>query len=81
MLLGIHRGADGEAMVQTMAAHDRQRHARLLRRGQLAWLTRGVHVGHDRHYLSLHVDDVLLANYCWDVSEHTVDTDPPPPCG
>jgi hypothetical protein len=76
VLLGIHGGADGEAMVQTMAAHHRHGHAQLLRRGQLAWLTRGAHVGHDRHYLSLHVDDVLLANRMWDVSRHAGDGDP-----
>ena len=76
VLLGIHHGAGGETMVQTIAAHHRQRHAQLLRRGQLAWLTHGIHVGHDRHYLSLHVDDVLLANHSWDVSRHAGDTDP-----
>lgn len=70
-LLGIFRHADGrEEMVQTFATNPSQSHAQLLRRGQLNWLTAGTHLGCERHYLSLHVDDVMLANHVWDESVH-----------
>ncbi|WP_432502598.1 hypothetical protein [Kineococcus arenarius] len=37
-------------------------HGLLLARGLLTWVTRGTHLGLERHFLSCHVDDVLLAN-------------------
>ena len=33
--------------------------------GLVAWVTRGVHLGLDRSYLAVHVDDVLLPNVRW----------------
>jgi hypothetical protein len=73
-LIGIHHKADGrEEMVQTFAASTLQSHTHLLRPGQLRWLTRGVHLGFERHYLSLHVDDVLLPNPSWNVVTHSSD--------
>ena len=76
-VLGIHRLQDGrEQMVQTFATNSLQSHTHLLRPGQLMWLTRGVHLGFERHYLSLHVDDVLLANPSWNVATHASDHDP-----
>jgi hypothetical protein len=76
-LLGLHRQHDGrEQMVQTFATNPLQTHTHLLRGGQLRWLTHGVHLGLERHYLSLHVDDVLLANPSWNVATHTSDHDP-----
>ena len=48
----------------------------LLRRGQLAWLTRGRYLGHDRSYLPLQVDDVLLPNHGWNAASKTIDVTP-----
>ena len=76
-LLGIHRQPDGrEEMVQTFDANPTQVHGLLLCRGQLAWLTRGTYLGYERHYLSVQVDDVLLANHSWSVGAHRSDRDP-----
>ncbi|MBV9915250.1 MAG: hypothetical protein JO153_02015 [Solirubrobacterales bacterium] len=76
-LLGVHRDGDGrETMVQTFAASPTQRHALLLRFGQLAWLSRGAHLGFERNYLPLHVDDVLLGNHSWDLTTHSSCADP-----
>jgi len=73
-LVGVHRRRDGrEQMVQTFDANAGQIQAQLLRRGQLAWLTRGRYLGHDRSYLSLHVDDVLLPNHGWNADAQTID--------
>ncbi|MGA2010099.1 MAG: hypothetical protein ABSH51_06150 [Solirubrobacteraceae bacterium] len=74
-LLGIHRRADGgEEMIQAFAANAEQSHAQLLRPGQLRWITRGTHLGCERHFLALHVDDVLLANHSWNEVTHASDT-------
>ena len=73
-LVGIHRRRDGrEEMVQTFDANAGQIQAQLLRRGQLAWLTRGRYLGHDRSYLPLQVDDVLLPNHGWNAASKTID--------
>jgi hypothetical protein len=73
-LVGVHRHRDGrEEMVQTFDANVGQIQAHLLRRGQLAWLTRGRYLGHERHYLPLQVDDVLLPNHGWNAASKTID--------
>jgi hypothetical protein len=74
-LLGIHRDRDGrEQMVQTFDANSSQVHGQLLRQGLLSWLTRGAHLGYQRNYLTLHVDDVLLPNHSWDLEQHATAT-------
>ena len=73
-LVGVHRRRDGrEEMVQTFDANAGQIQAQLLRRGQLAWLTRGGYLGHERNYLPLQVDDVLLPNHGWNAATKTID--------
>jgi hypothetical protein len=75
-LLGLHRDRDGrEQIVQTFDANSTQVHGQLLRQGLLVWLTRGVHVGYQRNYLSVHVDDVLLPNRGWDPDRHATGTE------
>jgi hypothetical protein len=73
-LVGVHRQRDGrEEMVQSFDANAGQIQAHLLRRGQLAWLTRGRYLGHERSYLPLQIDDVLLPNHGWNAASKTVD--------
>jgi hypothetical protein len=75
-LLGIHRDGDGrERMVQTFDANSGQVQGQLLRQGILAWLTRGTHLGYQRNYLSVQVDDVLLPNHSWDPERHATAID------
>lgn len=75
-LLGIHRDGEGrERMVQTFDANSGQVQGHLLRQGILAWLTRGTHLGYQRNYLSVQVDDVLLPNHSWDPERHATATD------
>lgn len=76
-IVGVYRHDDGrEEMVQTFDANSHQSQGQALRRGQLAWLTRGSHVGLDRHYLSVQIDDVLMANHSWNVATHECDRRP-----
>jgi hypothetical protein len=75
-LLGIHCDGKGrEQIVQTFDTNSAQLHGRLLRQGLLAWLTRGVHIGYQRNYLAVHVDDVLLPNHGWDPERHATGTE------
>jgi hypothetical protein len=76
-LVGIHRHADGrEEMVQLFDANGNQAQGQILRRGQLNWLTAGTHLGYEGNYLSVQVDDVLLANHSWSVNGHRSDQRP-----
>jgi hypothetical protein len=36
--------------------------------GIVAWMTRGIHLGYQRNYFAVHVDDVLMANGRWSVA-------------
>jgi hypothetical protein len=63
--IGIY-GHDGrEEMVMTISLNEFQTHSRVLAHGVVEWLTRGVHLGHWRNYLSVHVDDVFLPDDRW----------------
>jgi hypothetical protein len=76
-LVGIHRHADGrEEMVQLFDANPYQAQGQILRRGQLDWLTGGTHLGYERNYLPVQIDDVLLANHSWSVNGHRSDQRP-----
>jgi hypothetical protein len=47
--------------------------------GLVGWLTQGVHLGMDRSYLAVHVDDVLLPDVRWVAGAHcTPGADCPP---
>jgi hypothetical protein len=77
VLLGIQRYDDGrEELIQTFNANANQAQGQILRQGKLSWLTHGSHLGLNRNYLSVHVDDVLLANYSWSVERHASDQRP-----
>lgn len=77
VLVGIRRSPGGrEEMVQTFSVNSIQAQGQILRRGQLDWLTRGIHLGLERNYLSVHVDDVLLANYSWNPEHHESESHP-----
>jgi hypothetical protein len=67
--LGIYTHPDGrEEMVMTVDGNENQIHAQLLRHGMLSWATRGVHLGYQRNYFEMHVDDVFLSNDRWDTT-------------
>jgi hypothetical protein len=66
-LVGVVTHADGrEEMVCTVDGNAGMIHVQLLRHGMLRWVTRGVYLGHQRHYLALQVDDVFLSDDSWD---------------
>jgi hypothetical protein len=66
-LVGAVTHADGrEEMVCTVDGNAGMIHVQILRHGMLRWVTRGVYLGHQRHYLALQVDDVFLSDDSWD---------------
>ncbi|MGW7007757.1 hypothetical protein ACWGCW_34395 [Streptomyces sp. NPDC054933] len=57
---------DGRSeLVVTFAYNQYQQQFRLLARGMVEWMTQGIHLGADRNYFSVHIDDVFLADDRW----------------
>ena len=84
---GRHRGSvagvfstDGrEELVLAFSYDVDSTQLQVLAPGLVDWVTRGVHLGLDRSYLAVHVDDVLLPNVRWVPGVHcTPGADCPP---
>ncbi|MEU3961344.1 hypothetical protein AB0F42_16195 [Streptomyces buecherae] len=65
-LVGEYAHDGRRELVVTFVYNQHQRQYRLLARGIVEWLTQGIHLGADRNYLAVHVDDVLGADDRWD---------------
>jgi hypothetical protein len=64
-LAGIHRTGSRERLVLSFAFNYHQQQFRLLAHGVVGWLTHGIHLGHWRNYLTVHVDDLFSADARW----------------
>ncbi|TVL89461.1 hypothetical protein [Streptomyces sp. SAJ15] len=65
-LIGEYTHDGRSELVVTFVYNQHQSQYRLLARGIVEWATQGVHLGADRNYLAVHVDDVLGADDRWD---------------
>jgi hypothetical protein len=78
-LMGVFAAGGREELVLTFTYETDSRQLQVLAPGLVAWLTRGAHLGLDRSYLAVHVDDVLLPNVRWVTGAHcTPEADCPP---
>ncbi len=79
-LVGEYRHDGRRELVVTFVYNGRQQQFRLLARGIVEWMTGGVHLGADRNYLAVHVDDVFAADDRWDTELNCTpgDVDCPP---
>jgi hypothetical protein len=69
VLLGVYTDNGREQLVMTAAVNAYQFQQQLLMPGIVHWLTRGVHLGTERNFFSVHIDDVFLPNARWSTSE------------
>ncbi|MEU6106319.1 hypothetical protein [Streptomyces flaveolus] len=65
-LVGEYRHDGRRELVVTFVYNQYQQQFRLLARGIVEWMTDGVHLGADRNYFAVHVDDVFAADDRWD---------------
>lgn len=65
-LVGEYAHDGRRELVVTFVYNQYQSQFRLLARGIVEWLTQGIHLGADRNYLAVHVDDVFAADDRWD---------------
>ena len=69
-LIGEYRHDGRRELVVTFAYNQYQQQFRLLARGIVEWLTRGVHLGQARNYFAVHVDDVFAPDSRWDTERN-----------
>ncbi|MFI9149195.1 hypothetical protein [Streptomyces sp. NPDC053367] len=69
-LVGEYAHDGRRELVVTFAYNQHQRQFRLLARGIVEWLTDGVHLGRDRNYFAVHVDDVFAPDARWDTGRN-----------
>ncbi|OON81697.1 hypothetical protein [Streptomyces tsukubensis] len=65
-LVGEYRHDGRRELVVTFVYNQYQQQYRLLARGIVEWMTGGVHLGAERNYFAVHVDDVFAADDRWD---------------
>ncbi|MET9995095.1 hypothetical protein ABZ061_36810 [Streptomyces mutabilis] len=79
-LVGEYRHDGRRELVVTFVYNRHQQQFRLLARGIVEWMTGGVHLGADRNYFAVHVDDVFAADDRWNTELNCTpgDVDCPP---
>jgi hypothetical protein len=76
VLLGVYNDNGREQMVLTSSMNQYQFHQQALFSGILNWLTYGVHLGTEKNFFTMHVDDVFLPDSRWSATNNcTVDDD------
>ncbi|KPI12739.1 hypothetical protein OK074_8890 [Actinobacteria bacterium OK074] len=65
-LVGEYAHDGRRELVLTFAYNEYQQQFLVLARGIVEWLTQGVHLGQNRNYFSVHVDDVFAPDSRWD---------------
>lgn len=78
-LIGVYNDNGREEMIITCAINQYQFQQQALFQGILNWMTYGVHLGTERNYFSVHIDDVFMPDARWDRANNcTVGDDCPP---
>ncbi|MFF7635665.1 hypothetical protein ACFZB9_21295 [Kitasatospora sp. NPDC008050] len=67
-LVGEYDHDSRKELVVTFVYNQYQQQYRLLARGFVDWLTQGVHLGYDRNYFAVHVDDLFLSDDRWNTT-------------
>lgn len=79
-LVGSFSSGGVEQLVITTNYNGGQQHFRTLAHGIVGWMTRGVHLGHNRNYFTMHFDDAFSADARWSMTAHcTPNNDDCPP--
>ncbi|MGO1054859.1 Agd3-related carbohydrate-binding protein [Crossiella sp. CA198] len=66
VLAGVLKQGAREQLTFNFAYNAEQTQFKILQHGLISWLTKGIHFGHHRSYLSVHIDDVFDGDARWD---------------
>ncbi|MFI0367925.1 hypothetical protein ACH35V_08595 [Actinomadura sp. 1N219] len=72
---GVYTHDGRSEMVLTFTSESEQWHFQTLGRGLVTWLTKGVHLGYDRNYFGVHVDDVFMPDARWSTEHNCTPTE------
>jgi hypothetical protein len=78
-IVGVNAAAGREQLVITTSYSFSQTQFKLLGHGIITWMTRGVHLGYNRSYFTMHIDDVFNSNSRWSAAGHCTPGDSCPP--
>ena len=78
-LLGVVKNGTREELVSTMAINQFQSQFQVIAHGIITWMTKGVHLGYDRNYFTVQVDDAFLADSRWSTQFNCTPGDGCPP--
>jgi hypothetical protein len=69
-LVGQYEHDGRSELVITFAYNSLQRQYQLLAHGIVTWMTKGVHLGYNRNYFNVDIDDVLMGDDLWNSTYH-----------
>lgn len=69
-LAGVYTHDGRSELALTYAYNGAQWQFRTIAHGLITWMTKGVHLGYDRNYFEVHVDDVFLKDARWNVNSN-----------
>ena len=64
-LLGVFKSGTREELVSSLAINQFQQQFQVIAHGIITWMTKGVHLGYDRNYFTIHLDDAFLPDARW----------------
>src|SRR5664280_2053599 len=68
LLVAVERGREDECLAAAFGGH--QEWFNEIGHGIVTWLTRGIHLGQQRNYFAVQVDDVFLPDSRWSATGH-----------
>ncbi|MFI0404461.1 hypothetical protein [Actinomadura sp. 3N508] len=74
-IAGVYTHDGRSELVLNFTSEREQWHFQTLGRGLVNWLTKGVHLGHDRNYFAVHSDDVFMADARWSTEYNCTPTE------
>ena len=78
-LLGVVKNGTREELVSSIAINQFQSQFQVVAHGIITWMTKGVHLGYDRNYMTVQVDDVFLPDSRWSTQFNCTPGDGCPP--
>jgi hypothetical protein len=69
-IVGVYKHDGREELSMTASFNGLQQQFRGMGRGLVTWMTKGVHLGYDRSYLTVHVDDLFAADSRWNAASN-----------
>jgi hypothetical protein len=78
-LIGVYKNGTREQLISTIGVNQFQSQFQAIAHGIITWMTKGVHLGYNRNYFTVQVDDAFLPDSRWSVTGNCTPGDDCPP--